>query len=301
MSVPLPKVIRVEPASICNLRCIHCATGLLEQSGKGLMSRETFDVVLRAIEHIRPRVVVLYHGGEPFLNRHIFDMIETTKQLGVGHIKTVTNGMILNEDMLRNIVLSGLDSIEFSLDGTSAEENNRIRVGCDYERVVSSVKRLAALKSELASDTPDIRIVNCQIPTREEVELGGPEVPRHLIDEFSQYKVSFGASWAIFWAGMPMRTDDYYLNRSERVLRNYCEHPYNLITVRHNGDVVPCCYDITSSLILGNIHESDIRTIWNNSFYWGLRRSIEDGNLLPLCKDCHVLTPPNHLLRRNKT
>lgn len=27
----------------------------------------------------------------------------------------------------------------------------------------------------------------------------------------------------------------------------------NTLTIRYNGDVIPCCYDLTSKLVMGNI------------------------------------------------
>ena len=37
----------------------------------------------------------------------------------------------------------------------------------------------------------------------------------------------------------------------------------NTITIRSNGDVVPCCYDLTSKLVMGNIRENSLAQIWN--------------------------------------
>ncbi|HEC39587.1 hypothetical protein LCGC14_0577280 [marine sediment metagenome] len=121
----LPEVVRIEPASICNLKCIHCPTGILRNEiNRGIMSLETFKIIIKELKDINPRVVVLYHGGEPFLNKNIFYMIRQLKSLGIGFVKTVTNGMLITQKMLSKIILSGLDSIEFSLDGKSEEEKH---------------------------------------------------------------------------------------------------------------------------------------------------------------------------------
>ena len=123
----LPQVVRIEPASVCNLKCIHCATGILEDKNRGVMSLETFEIVIKEIKALNPRVVVLYHGGEPFINKNIFNMIRQLKSCGIGFIKTVTNSTLLDQSMLLEIIQSRLDSIEFSLDGTSPEENDEMR------------------------------------------------------------------------------------------------------------------------------------------------------------------------------
>ncbi|MHA2359342.1 MAG: radical SAM/SPASM domain-containing protein [Candidatus Thorarchaeota archaeon] len=299
----LPEVVRIEPASACNLRCIHCPTGVIRNSkNRGLMSLETFEAVLKELEDINPRVVVLYHGGEPFLNQNIFYMIEKIKDLGIGFVKTVTNGMLVEEERLRRIILSGLDSIEFSIDGNTAEENNRIRIGSDFDKIASTIKKLIDLKSELSSEIPEIFIANCQIPSIQELERGNPEIPKYLVDEFSEYnnnEINFKVYWSIFWSGMPLETANYYFEESlEDSILNYCEHPHKLITIRHDGNIVACCYDTTSSYVLGNIHESSIRAIWNNELYQELRKNIHHRTPLPLCENCHIINPTRYLLKK---
>lgn len=72
---------------------------------------------------------------------------------------------------------------------------------------------------------------------------------------------------------------------------NYCPHPVETATIRWNGDVVACCYDLTNKYIMGNIKESNLANIWNNEKYKKLRRSIHDRKYLPLCYNCHVIRP----------
>ena len=300
----LPEVVRIEPASSCNLRCIHCPTGVLRNGSKrGLMSLQTFEIVLRELRQINPRVVVLYHGGEPFLNKNTIEMIKQVKNLGVGFVKTVTNGMLLDDELLHSIIMSGLDSIEFSLDGASASENNHIRVGSDFDSVISKIKKLIDLKSKLGSTTPEIFIANCQIPSKQDLERGNPEVPKNLVDAFSEYRkedISFKVYWSIFWSGMPLETENYFFDELpiDDSTLNYCEHPHKLITIRYDGSIVACCYDTTSSYVLGNIHDSQIREIWNNEMYRELRKSIHNKTPLPLCENCHVINPTIYLIKK---
>ncbi len=300
----LPEVVRIEPASICNLKCIHCPTGILRNEiNRGIMSLETFKIIIKELKDINPRVVVLYHGGEPFLNKNIFYMIRQLKSLGIGFVKTVTNGMLITQKMLSKIILSGLDSIEFSLDGKSEEENNKIRIGSDYKKVSSIIKKLIELKFKLNRETPEIFISNCQIPSKQGIERSEPEVPKYLTNDFSNYdnnEIKFKVYWSILWSGMPLETSNYCLDNSssEDFILNYCEHPNKIITFRYNGDIVACCYDTTSSYILGNIYNSSIREIWNNERYRTLRKSIYYRKSLPFCENCHIIRPGKFLIKK---
>ena len=42
--IPLPKVVRIEPAGKCNLSCIHCPTGTVEMP-RGIMDYDTFELI----------------------------------------------------------------------------------------------------------------------------------------------------------------------------------------------------------------------------------------------------------------
>jgi len=70
-----PRVQRIEPASQCNLSCSHCPIGAVDMS-RGILKERTFNNILNNIKnHVNDiKVIVLYHGGEPLLNRNFFNM-----------------------------------------------------------------------------------------------------------------------------------------------------------------------------------------------------------------------------------
>ena len=125
--LPFPPVVRIEPASQCNLKCSHCPTGTVDQE-RGIMQDDVFNQVLAAVKKNRKniKVVTLYLGGEPFLNKNFFEMVKKLSSVGDFMLKTVTNGTILNDDLILKIVTSNLSLIEISLDGNSSMESDRI-------------------------------------------------------------------------------------------------------------------------------------------------------------------------------
>ena len=300
-----PKVFRIEPSGACNLKCIHCPTGCVPMK-RGIMPLDTFQKILKEIEDAPPKVAVLYHGGEPFLNKNIFDMIKSIKALGVQTVKTVSNGMLITYEMLPKILESGLDIIEFSLDGSNPNENNKIRCGSDYSKVSSIIKELLKLKEDTKSQI-DIFITNIQIPTEKELyeTKGQANVPRYLLEDFSEYVeknlIKFKCFYPIIWPGYPVDEAKYkivVLAFNTTVDSLYCDHVHNTITIRWTGDVVGCCYDIISSFILGNIFDSPLKEIWNNEKYRSLRRSICTNKFLSMCKYCSEVNPPTFFVRR---
>jgi MoaA/NifB/PqqE/SkfB family radical SAM enzyme len=139
--VPFPKVLRIEPASKCNLGCVHCPTGTIEMK-RGIMSLDIFQKILIEIKENREniKVIVLYHGGEPFLNKNFFKMVEQIKEINNNfYIKTVSNGTVLNEKIIDQIVLSDIDLIEFSLDGYSSQDSEKIRKKSNTNKIIEII------------------------------------------------------------------------------------------------------------------------------------------------------------------
>ena len=297
-----PEVIRIEPSSACNLNCIHCPTGQNYGSDRGIMHRDVFDKILKELSNKKVRVIVLYHGGEPFLNKDIFHMVKELKSWGYPFIKTVTNGMKIEEWMFEKIVISKLDSIEFSLDGSSIEENDSIRVGSDANKVFNNIDRLVYWKKKLHSNTPRIVISNCQIPSEKNINEGEfPKSPEYIIRYVSKYSegdIFIKLCYALIWPGWKYNTDIYSSMSIYCRKKSYCEQLWEVMTIRYNGDVVPCCYDIMGKCVMGNITKLGIDDIWNGPAFLAFRLAVSKKEYLPMCSDCNKIGNTTFLVRR---
>ena len=78
---------------------------------------------------------------------------------------------------------------------------------------------------------------------------------------------------------------------SNKPNNNFCDHVINTITIRANGDVVPCCYDITTMMPMGNVLNQSLEEIWQSKKFAGLRKSIAEFKPPRLCQGCEVLYP----------
>jgi radical SAM protein with 4Fe4S-binding SPASM domain len=299
---PFPRVIRIEPAGACNLTCSHCPTGTIQMT-RGTMRWETFELILKSIEANRNavKVVVLYHGGEPLLNRKFPQMIEAVKNLGIPFVKTVSNGMLMTEASLAGIVTHRLDAIEFSLDGQSPEENNRIRRNCDFETVVTNVKRLIEYKWQYQAEKPKVYVSTTQFVDPATYTKGQKaQPPQYLLDTFTgKYasEITYKCHFAMRWPHMEVLEDTYgiYYDPYDQESINHCDHVENTMTVRWNGEVVPCCYDLTSQYVCGNVHQDDLAVIWNNHAYLKIRETIDGKQYNTLCENCNVVRPNVYL------
>jgi len=211
--------------------------------------------------------------------------------------------MLLTDDLIEEIIASGLDMIKFSLDGESPEENNFLRRNCDFHTVVSKIKRLIEVKQEKNASTPQIFIANTQFLKTDDSQdrQDIPDPPGYLIREFSgKYAggiADYICCWAIRWPQMEINDAIYghipYRPNTETI--NYCDHVENTMTIRWNGDIIPCCYDLMSKIILGNIHKDNLSAVWNNNKYLKLRKSIHTKHFSPFCTNCIAVNSGEYL------
>jgi radical SAM protein with 4Fe4S-binding SPASM domain len=289
----LPKILRIEPASSCNFHCIHCPTGLDLNPSLGIMNEDSFEKIYEKISKYSFKVIVLYHGGEPFLNRNFSKMVKKLRPLA-DTIKTVTNGSLLNESIIDQILDSGIDIVEFSLDGQSPEENDKVRVGGNFFKISENIKKLVIARNNRNLSKPEIYISNIQFP-KDVHQLDKIEVPQYLKNTFKEIgdDIQYKLAYAMSWPGLTINP------QPSKIEHNYCDHIINTFTIRWNGDVVPCCFDLVNMMVMGNVLNEEIEDIWNNKQYQKLRDDIKNFNPPDLCKNCIVLSSKKRIVAQD--
>lgn len=292
-----PHQIRIESSSICNLRCQHCPTGTWsnqQHNFRGLMDPELFDSLVGQLRQI-PQIqgACLYLGGEALVNKQLPDMLARLKR--ETHVKRTwlsTNGMLLTEEMGRRLLEAGIDKLAVSIDGRSPEDNDALRLGARYETVRDNALRFKAM----AEGRPvQVRIDNCVVAYAGEfADYVLPPVPEFIRRDFPGFV--HNALYAKRWPLIETDKSSYAEMRFAR-WRGYkamCLEPFKEICVRANGDVVPCCQDLTSHHVLGNAKEQSLMEIWNGAPYRNLRKSLATAGLLGelprMCRECVIHT-----------
>lgn len=263
------------------------------------MSPDLFDNILQQFKKrdFIPRVAVLYHGGEPLLNPHIFLFIEKLRKLGTNKIKMTTNTSLLNRENARKLIAAGITDLDASYDGCSREENNFIRGNGDFVRDSQNLIEMLDICKELNYQL-NVRISNIQIYTKEELQNSDSkfqenDIPVYITDRFSGYEdlLTYQSFPAMVWPAYTENNqffDIAKIKQKDNDAINYCAALFETLTVLANGDVVPCCYDITGEKVLGNVMSSDIFSIWANDDYVDFRNAIKNSNPDIFCEKCLV-------------
>jgi radical SAM protein with 4Fe4S-binding SPASM domain len=135
--VSYPRRLVLEITNACNLKCIMCGRdkSAFQNIFLDLSYLYALDDVLKHAEE-----VTLFGWGEPTIHHQFKDMLQFLDAYPV-HKYFVTNGTTLRKiaDDLFNFKV---DIMAVSLDGSTAETNNEIRIKSDFNKVVSDLEAI---------------------------------------------------------------------------------------------------------------------------------------------------------------
>jgi MoaA/NifB/PqqE/SkfB family radical SAM enzyme len=144
---PFPSVVDINLTSKCNQKCVYCEIGQgvvrSEKTEKNVLDLNDLKWILDQMHQEKIPTLIL-QGGEPFLFRDLFPVIEYASKLGIDIVIT-TNGMQipkLRDDEL-NILKKAHCSLTVSIDSFNRETENLIRgVTNAFDNAVNGIKIL---------------------------------------------------------------------------------------------------------------------------------------------------------------
>ncbi len=157
-----PILAQLEICNVCNIRCRMCALTLDPHFKSTGVSRRmmSFETVEKMAE-FWPTVTKCYLMGlgEPTMNPDFVRIVEYLKGFNIV-LSFNTNGMLVDEAMAQRFVDLGVDNITFSIDGATAETYNFIRVGSEFDTMMTNIRRLSRLKQEARAKLPNLIFAN---------------------------------------------------------------------------------------------------------------------------------------------
>lgn len=276
----LPIRLWIEPASICNLRCVMCPNKSLEKAQKGHMDLSLFKKIIdEAAGFVFD--VNLHHRGESLLHPEFFRMVAYARAAGLV-TRFHTNGTLLDEEKSKEMIASGLDQLTFSVDGFDAETYERIRVNADFEKTMENIVRFLEIKKSTGGRKPKTIIELIDQPglgesaarSRKAFEdrFRGLPLDRIYVKEIHNWAGEMGA-----------------VRRKKSFTP--CAFLWNALIVFWDGTVLPCTQDFFGYYPLGNVRDSSLAAIWNNERMVGLREKIVRGDIAEIttCSRCDRL------------
>jgi len=288
-----PFTLSFEPTTKCNLSCPECPSGLKS------FTRTTGNALLQDYETILEKVkdhlifIYLYFQGEPFIHKDFTEMIRLAKKY---HLYTITstNAHYLTPAKCEDTIISGLDRILISIDGSTQEVYEQYRKDGTLSKVIEGTKNLVAAKKRLKKSNPEIVFQMLVVKPNEnqiediynlanelgvdkvvlktaqiyDFENGSDLIP--TIDKYSRYRKTNAGKWVI-----------------KNQLKNQCWKLWHSTVSTWDGHLIPCCFDKDAQYKMGNLLEQDLDTIWNNEVYTNFRTSIlKSRKEIDICKNC---------------
>lgn len=237
--------------------------------------------------------LTFYFQGEPYLNPNFLDMVKYASDKKI-YTSTSTNAHYLTEEQAEKTVLSGLDRLIISIDGTTQDVYEQYRVGGQLNKVIEGTKNIIAAKQKLKSSTPHIvfqflvvRPNEHQLNDVEQLakELGVDEV---LFKTAQVYDYENGNSLIPLnekYSRYKKLTNGKYIIKNE--LLNQCWRMWSACVITWDGVVVPCCFDKDAKHQLGDLKRQSFQEVWNSDKYQGFRQAIlKSRKEIDICRNC---------------
>ena len=140
-----PTDARLAVTNNCNSRCVHCVFWRFKSSDElGLDEIEDVLIQLRELGVFRSVLA----GGEPTLRKDLPEIVRTCSSLKFTEVWLLTNSLLLDEDLIRQLLEAGLTSIGVSIDGLEETSDAiRGRKG-GFKKAISALSLLSELKQK---------------------------------------------------------------------------------------------------------------------------------------------------------
>jgi len=293
----------------CNYFCEFCelparAIRRKKEGIREFTAEEMIDVV-RGFKAIRTGGVGIT-GGEPMIRKDIFAVLTEIERLGmVSHVNT--NGHFLSPGNVRDLIRTGIHSVNISLDAPDAETHNRIRGNRrSFETILTGIEELLRQRRKRR---PRIGITTVLTSSNLEKAFGMADlvgeigvdslgfIPVHEyhdgLDKAEMLKRRAFAEKSRAIMSQVARIDSGVIENSRGYLSMFprcfegrpsglkCYAPYGSMVVDCYGRVFPCVPFSEIDEPIATIASTGIPACWRSDTYEEKRRELRD------CQACY--------------
>lgn len=263
-------------------------TGIMRRK-RGFMDFNTFKIILDQIKDLKIPIRFI-RWGEPTLHKNYIDFIKMAKSEGLMvHINT--NGLLIDERDMEQLIEIGLDSIKFSFQGVDRKSYFEMRNKDIFQMLIEKIKIFYSIRGNRIN--PFIHVsTTITYESGEQVQqfihnvknfCDQVTVGRTILEHIDIEKVQISEK------EKQVLKD---LKQKESVVKkhlNCCPEVFDKLSINWNGDVTACCSDYDNKMIVGNVHDKLLVEIWNSPKMNRYREILSERKyeLLELCRRCY--------------
>jgi len=240
-----------------------------------IMPDMIFDTALERIikEKINPPFINLYGFGEPLTDQNILRRVRKIKRhFPEAIIRLSSNFNLACDEIIEDLLSSGLDSINISINATEAETYAKI-MGLDYYRSLRNIERLIERRRQLNSRL----YINVSLVLAQEVKGQVKEFIRQWGAKVDKVIIIPESKWEDGEAKTEDRFPAYYP----------CNILFERIAIQSNGDYTLCCRDYEGSIGKNIMRDEILGAFYSNPFN-SLRDTHLHGDIssVHMCNTC---------------
>jgi MoaA/NifB/PqqE/SkfB family radical SAM enzyme len=307
--------LQVEVTSRCRARCTYCPHTTLRERW------QSRDMAMRTFGRLWPAMrtadrVHLQGWGEPLMHPSFFEMVVLARKAGCA-VSTTTCGLLMDENLARRIVDSGIDIIAFSLAGTDAA-TNAVREGADFDRVCRSIATLQKIRRARGGVHLEVHFAYLMLASAMEAVRGLPALAKALgvhaaivstldyipAPGFEEEAFGIHETEKLAEAATVLRETEaearsldvefhWSLPRPDAPGTGCRENIARSFYTASDGAVSPCVYvnlptaiDHANRHVFGNVNERDVLEIWDDEKFRIFRERLACGDPAPVCRVC---------------
>lgn len=311
-----PRRVLLELTNMCNYRCIMCGRNF-ETFRPTYFDMDIIDSLKEVFENAEE--VTLFGWGEPTVHPEFSEIMEKLSQFKTLRKYILTNGS--NLGYIKKLIKKGsIDILAVSLDGATADINNSIRKGSDFEYITKKLKEITAMK-EQGIKIPFINLVFVimeknvhQLPEMVKLtkELGIPELKAVYMTSFNEeldnktiwqnnenYKEYFKKAEAMAEElGVLVKFPPFIGEDSAGdAFHKECGVAWRDLFISSDSHIRPCqstCFKIAELKDYDISNSQGFFKLWNCEKFQKFRETVNDNEKMePNCKTCYQSSHAN--------
>ena len=314
-----PEAIVLEIMNKCNLKCKHCRVtyygNVLDDVNPTFMEFEFFTKIVDRISPlIRKAYRFQFSSIEPLFHKDIFKMMDYVSKYNKNiDLGILSNGMLLNETIINELMKRNVSSVTISLDGYKKETVEAFKTNVNFDRLISNIRLL----TKLCKNKIEVNVVFVATKANigELVEYVGfcksLNIDRVLVNGLQSFSPEFSHLYLYSKQGNPevqeifQRTYDKAKNNDIDIeFPSLVAKPsscglHSTMTIDDKGNIAPCIclarktpFELFSEtkvlgpVVWGNVFDEDPLLIWRSKNSVQFRTKSKNKEVPGECSLC---------------